>query len=57
MQEPVFLEWLEGKLDEYKTKVLLQPDDTQLRTLQGRGQEIMDIVKVIKEAPTMLRKA
>lgn len=53
----MFLEWLEGKLDEYKTKVLLQPDDTQLRTLQGRGQEIMDIVKVIKEAPTMLRKA
>ncbi len=55
--ETTFVKWLEEKLEEYKVKALLQPDDVQMRTLQGRGQELMDIIKVIKEAPMLLRKA
>jgi hypothetical protein len=56
-QEPSFVLYLEESVAELKDSMVSQPDETQLRLLQGRAQGLMGVLDLIKTAPEKLRKA
>lgn len=49
--EKPFMDYLEAELSELKDMVVLQPDETQLRILQGRAQQVRALLELIKKAP------
>lgn len=55
--EKPFVDWLDENISALQNGVVFQPDETQLRILQGRAQALMELKKYIKEAPELLRKA
>lgn len=55
--EPKFVEWLQSKVNQYGVDGLRQRDDVTLRNIQGRGQELLEIVELLKTANEILRKA
>lgn len=55
--EKPFVDLLTAELDDVKSKMVLQPDDVQLRNLQGRAQALTSIVEFIKAAPELTGKA
>lgn len=55
--EKPLMDWLDERLADLMEKMLYQPDEAQLRVLQGRAQELTELRKQIKNAPELLRKA
>lgn len=55
--EKPFMDWLDVNLASLQTGVVMQADETQLRILQGRAQLLIELQKLIKDAPSMFRKA
>lgn len=55
--EKPFVDWLDVSISALQDQAVYQPDETQLRILQGRAQALMELKKYIKEAPELLRKA
>lgn len=49
--EKPFMDYLEAELSELKDMVVSQPDETQLRILQGRAQQARALIELIKKAP------
>jgi len=52
-----FVEFLKARLVEYDENLRNQPDEVQLRILQGRAQEVSGILDLINKAPELIRKA
>lgn len=56
-QEPHFVKWLDGRLAEYHNDAIMQRDDVAMRWAQGRGQEAKDLLDMLRNASSFLRKA
>lgn len=57
MAEKPFVDFIGALADDAKSGLVSQVDEIQLRILQGRAQAYAELIKLVKEAPTMLRKA
>lgn len=57
MHQPKFVEWLESRLTRHRDEALSARDEIDVRLAQGRGQELANIIKLMKDANETLRKA
>ena len=55
--EKPFVDWLDASLEDAQSRLVSQVDEVQMRILQGRAQGMMELKKLIKEAPELCRKA
>lgn len=55
--EPKFVDFLEKRLTIYSDAAILQQDEVALRWVQGRAQEVRDLLILLKNASETLRKA
>jgi hypothetical protein len=49
-QHPKFVEWLQGRLDEHKARLVGLDSLAEIKIAQGRAQESTDIVRAIQQA-------
>lgn len=52
-----FMVYLEKRAKEYSEKIILAEDEVQMRIYQGRARENLDLLNLIKNAPSIARKA
>jgi hypothetical protein len=57
LHQPKFVEWLESRLARHRDEALSARDEIDVRLAQGRGQELANIIKLMKDANETLRKA
>ena len=56
-QERALIEYLEAEFSDVQMKMLHMTEEVQLRILQGRAQQTYELLKLIKEASEIVRKA
>lgn len=55
--EAAIVKYLEAVVADNHEKLMNQVDEVQMRILQGRTQAVTELLKLIKTAPDMIRKA
>jgi len=55
--EKPLMNWLTERLKDMQDRMMFQTDEVQLRILQGRAQELAEILELVKKSPEICRKA
>jgi hypothetical protein len=55
--EPVFIEWLQERLNKHHKDITTMEKEVHVRWSQGRAQELSDLIDNIKGANDIIRKA
>lgn len=55
-KQPAIYSWLQDRSRSYDVRMRKERDDVTFRQVQGRAQEINDILELVQQAPEILGK-